>query len=295
MMNGGNGHQRFMQMNMQHKYQHQSHQAHHVQQTHHNQQNHAAQSAQVGSIGHQHNFSGGVASNPSGNFNSGGQQTGSPNEDNEDLGELIGEYWPEQQQRAAELRQATQSNHRHSRKPGAVSHTKGSLQPPSSESQRAGDGVEGHRVTMTADGDPEDWTGLDLSGQGLRSLSPRLFQGYTFLTRLFIDNNKLSALPHAIGQLRSLRHLDASRNQLKALPESIGMLVNLERLDVFDNNIRSIPFQVGHLHRLDFLGIDGNPFDEDLKEILAHQGTRALVMNMRDRTEGKFFFSPAFN
>ena len=189
------------------------------------------------------------------------------------------------------MRQAAQPTHRHSRKPGAVSHTKGSLQPPSSDSQKEGEPVERHRATITSDDDPEDWTGLDLSGQGLRSLSPRLFQNYTFLTKLFIDSNKLSSLPHAIGQLRSLRHVDASRNQLKDLPESLGMLVNLECLDLFDNNIRTVPFQIGHLHRLDFLGIDGNPFDEDLREILAHQGTKALVVHMRDRTEGVSHFS----
>lgn len=46
------------------------------------------------------------------------------------------------------------------------------------------------------------WCQLDLSGQGLVNLSPKLFH-YDFLESLYINNNKLTSIPPIIGKLRS--------------------------------------------------------------------------------------------
>lgn len=133
----------------------------------------------------------------------------------------------------------------------------------------------------------QDWDAMDLSGQGLRALSPSLFSDYMFLGKLYIDNNRLTHLHPAIGQLRNLTHLDASNNDLHDIPEEIGMLVNLKYLLLFDNNITLLPYEVGHLFKLEVLGIEGNPLDERLKEEIVQNGTKALVTTLRENNTGE--------
>ena len=284
MITSGNGHQRYMQMNIPHKYQHQSHQPHHGQHNHH-QQNHSGHPGH-NAIGHQHTFSSGMLSNSNSNYASSSIQNGSPNDDQADMPENFSENWQEQLQLAAELRQSATAAHRHSRKTGAELHSKGSVQSVTTDSQRDSEQVERNRAPTIAEDQRQDWNGLDLSGQGLRTLSACLFNNYSFLTKLFIDNNKLTVLPSGISALRNLELLQASNNQLRELPDSIGMLVKLKQLLVFDNMIHTLPCQIGHLYRLEMLGVEGNPLDEDIKDILIQQGTQALVVHIRDQTQG---------
>lgn len=128
---------------------------------------------------------------------------------------------------------------------------------------------------------------MDLSGQGLRALSPALFCDYMFLGKLFIDNNRLTRLDRSLGQLRSLIYLDASNNQLSEIPEEIGMLVNLKSLLLFNNSIHLLPNEIGYLHKLDMLGVEGNPLDEDLVGRIIQNGSKALVTHLRENMEGK--------
>ena len=99
----------------------------------------------------------------------------------------------------------------------------------------------------------QDWHGMDLSGQGLRVLAAPLFN-YTFLIELYMASNKINQLPAAVGQLRRLRHLDASNNQLMELPAELGMCVYLKNLSVFHNNIPTLPSELGSLYQLEMLG-----------------------------------------
>ena len=147
--------------------------------------------------------------------------------------------------------------------------------------------VERNRTTTKGEVRRQDWDAMDLSGQGLRALSPSLFMHYMFLGKLFIDNNKLTRLHSAVGQLRHLSHLDASNNQLMEIPAEIGMLVNLTSLLLFDNNIRLLPFEIGYLYKLETLGIEGNPLEEGLKEEIVQNGTKALVTHLRENMAGK--------
>lgn len=196
------------------------------------------------------------------------------------------EHWQQQLQMAIELRQNAQTAHRHSRKGGAKLAENVKKRVQADDPQRDGEQMEHHRATMLDDDPRQDWDGMDLSGQGLKCLSPKLFDHYVFLTKLYIDNNKISALPPSINSLRSLKHLQASNNQLRELPDTIGMLSKLEQILVFDNGIRTIPAEVGYLFRLEILGIEGNPLDEDTKDFLIQHGTQALVTHLRDSTEG---------
>ena len=232
-------------------------------------------------MGHHHTFSGGLNSNQG--FNA--PQNGALQEDQNEVGEQYPEHWQRQMQLLAESRQTTQAAHKHSRKGGAtLAVSKGSAQSQTDESSRQGEQIERNRPTIN-DEPRQDWDGLDMSGQGLRSLTTRLFHDYSFLTKLFVDNNKLTVLPYAISSLRNLTHLQASSNQLRELPDSIGMLSKLEQLLVFDNRIQTLPNELGYLFKLEMLGIEGNPLDDDTRDFLVQNGTQALVTHMRDNTE----------
>jgi CCR4-NOT transcription complex subunit 6 len=133
----------------------------------------------------------------------------------------------------------------------------------------------------------QDWTNMDLSGQGLRVLSPALFN-YNFLTEIYVASNKLTQLPAAIGQLRALRHLDASNNQLKDLPPELGMCVFLKNLLLFDNQLTTLPNELGSLHQLDMLGIEGNRgMDPEIRTEIMEKGTKALIHQLRENAPGK--------
>lgn len=152
---------------------------------------------------------------------------------------------------------------------------------------------EGRNRTTNDDNDKDDtqiWKALDLGGQNLKVLSPVLFD-YTFLTKLYLNFNKLTFLPPSIGKLRNLRELDLSLNELRTLPPEIGMLVNLRELLLFDNNIETLPYEMGSLYQLEILGIEGNSnLDDQLKSIIVEHGTTELVKYLREQAPGELYF-----
>ena len=75
----------------------------------------------------------------------------------------------------------------------------------------------------------------------LRSLPRSVFSLSSSLTILQIDNNSLTELPSAIGQLRKLTTLTASHNKLASIPESLARLTMLEELDLSNNQLSTIP------------------------------------------------------
>ena len=222
--------------------------------------------------------------NASQTFNS-VMQSGSLNDDPSEIDENLPEHWQQQLHVLAEYRQLGLQSHKHSRKGAATLAIRPSTHNQTDDS--AAEPVERNRAAAIQEEPRQDWDGMDMSGQGLRSLSVRLFRDYSFLTRLYIDGNRLTVLPFEISSLQHLILLQASNNQIRELPESIGMLSNLEQLLVFDNQIRVLPSEIGYLFRLEMLGVEGNPLDEETKEFLIHHGTAALVAHMRDSTEGK--------
>lgn len=125
------------------------------------------------------------------------------------------------------------------------------------------------------------WCQLDLSGQGLVNLLPKLFQ-YDFLESLYLNNNKLTAVAPTISKLRGLRTLDLLHNRLAEVPAELGMCFNLRYLYLFDNNITQLPQELGNLIELLFLGIEGNPIDLKIANLLAEKGTKEVVLYLRD-------------
>ena len=151
--------------------------------------------------------------------------------------------------------------------------------------QRGEKEEERNRAGKTDEARRQDWMSLDIGGQGLRSLSLSLF-GYTFLDKLYMNGNKLTSLPAAIGRLKNLNHLDVSNNQIGELPPELGMLVNLKTLLAFDNNLQSLPHELGALYQLDVIGIEGNPLEESLKTEVMRNGTRSLITQLREQAPG---------
>ncbi|CAI5756879.1 unnamed protein product [Candida verbasci] len=126
------------------------------------------------------------------------------------------------------------------------------------------------------------WCQLDLSGQGLVNISPKLFH-YDFLESLYLNNNKLAILPSTINKLRSLRTLDLSHNRLSELPSQLGLCFNLRYLYLFDNNIKTLPNSFGNLIELLFLGVEGNPLDLNIANLISEEGTKKLIATLRDQ------------
>lgn len=125
------------------------------------------------------------------------------------------------------------------------------------------------------------WCHLDFSGQGLLNVSPKLFN-YDFLESLYLNNNKLTSIPSQIRKLRGLRVLDLSRNNIQEVPADLGLCYNLRYLYLFDNKIETLPNEFRNLVELLFLGIEGNPIDLNIANLLAEKGTKALIAHFRD-------------
>ncbi|MCI4667296.1 MAG: leucine-rich repeat domain-containing protein [Bacteroidia bacterium] len=74
---------------------------------------------------------------------------------------------------------------------------------------------------------PEDVKRLDLSGQKLKSLSPKISK-LTSLTYLDLSGNSLTDLPNSIGNLKQLDSLNLKDNNLRYIPKSLCELKNLK-------------------------------------------------------------------
>ncbi len=290
-MNGGH-HQRYMQPGLGNKYQQQSYQQHHGQQNNHHQQNHATGQG----IGHQHTFSSGTLSSatPHSAFNN--LHNGHSNNGQAVMSENFTQspLWQRQLQLAAESRQAQSQPNHHAKKDGVVS-LKSRVNHQAAVEEVLDDGEDDrNRAISNIENSRQDWNALDLSGQGLRALSRSLFM-YEFLTKLFLDDNRLPVLDPIIGQLRRLTHLDVSHNDIRDLPEEIGMLVNLKELLAFDNRLSTLPREIGNLFKLETLGIEGNPkLDDELKERIMQDGTKGLITYIRENAERKKNFFPPY-
>ncbi|KAK6873060.1 CCR4-Not complex 3'-5'-exoribonuclease subunit Ccr4 [Candida tropicalis] len=144
------------------------------------------------------------------------------------------------------------------------------------------DSMEEQRMRLKTQG-RQLWCQLDLSGQGLVNISPKLFH-YDFLESLYLNNNKLTTIPPSIKKLRSLRTLDISHNRISELPEELGLCFNLRYLYIFDNNIKTLPYSFGNLIELLFIGIEGNPLDPKFSNLISEKGTKELISTLRDQT-----------
>ncbi|KAG6820282.1 hypothetical protein H0H93_002894 [Arthromyces matolae] len=131
---------------------------------------------------------------------------------------------------------------------------------------------------------PENsWSSLDMGGVNIKHIpaTSGLFS-FTFLINLYLNHNALSTVPPQLAKLRHLELLDLSANHLSTLPPELGMLTGLKEFYLFDNQITTIPHEFGTLHQLKTLGVEGNPLDASLKQLVQKDGTPALISYLRD-------------
>lgn len=295
-VNGGH-HQRYVQQGLGNKYQQQqqqppSYQQQHGQQSHHHQHNHISGP----SMGHQHNSSSGTVFNGNSQNNFNNLHNSHTNHGQTGLHDNSAQnpHWQHQLQLAEKSRESRTTPNYHAKQDGVVS-LKSKVVELTSASEILEEGDE-ERTQAVTHGEiaRQDWNALDLSGQGLKTITGSLFR-YDFLTKLYLDHNHLLNLGPAIGQLRKLTHLDISHNQISELPEEIGMLVNLKELLLFGNGLQTLPAEVGNLFKLETLGIDGNPLDSSLRERIMRDGTKGLISHIRETADGKILLPVTFD
>ena len=78
------------------------------------------------------------------------------------------------------------------------------------------------------------------------------------LTVLCVNNNHLKTLPHSIGRLIELTNLNLHGNQLTVLPSSIGKLINLTYLYLSNNRLTTLPDSINNLSSLTHLSLHNN-------------------------------------
>jgi CCR4-NOT transcription complex subunit 6 len=61
----------------------------------------------------------------------------------------------------------------------------------------------------------------------------------------------------------------------------------MKQLLAFDNQIRTLPNELGALFQLDMLGIEGNPLDPGMRQVIMEQGTKELIKRLREEAPGK--------
>lgn len=124
----------------------------------------------------------------------------------------------------------------------------------------------------------EKIVGLDLSFQGLKSLSNSLFL-LSSIRELLLNNNELEIIPHDICKLRCLEKLNLAHNKLKSIPPTLGRLVGLRELHLNDNLITTVPMEMGSLYNLETLNLGGNPL---ISPFNGHLRDRTMISFCRE-------------
>lgn len=274
--------------NYQHPTTHQQYSQHHA----NIQQDHNAHTNNGGILGHHTTFSSGLLSSTTPNFTPSNLQNGHSGTTRGGQAQQITEHWAKQlelhkeSERAHALMAEGQTHHYARAK---ATENRG-LIPPANQPTTEEDDITVLRMSdQSASQRRQAWHSMDLSGQGLRVLAKPLFT-YDFLKELYVASNKLTVLPPSISKLRFLEYLDASNNQLQDLPPELGICVFLRQLLLFDNRITTLPNELGYLFKLEMLGIEGNPLDPALKEVIMEKGTKELIEQLLESAPGMDFF-----
>nr|CAG8435066.1 7323_t:CDS:2 [Entrophospora candida] len=185
-------------------------------------------------------------------------------------------HW-QQQLNYAQLSRRSSSPHHHARKAAVAA--------------RNNNNIGSSAIAITDPNNPNKppingfLTKRDINGGvRLKNISRELFQ-YNFLTTLYIGYNDLTHISPEIGKLKNLILLDISGNKLAILPPELGMLTSLKNLLLFDNMIVTLPFELGTLYQLEILGLEGNPINDTIKNLLQKEGTSSVISFLRDNCQ----------
>lgn len=106
------------------------------------------------------------------------------------------------------------------------------------------------------------WYGLDLRNQGMKNISPNLFDN-TFIYELNLENNKLENLPCYIKKLKNLEILNINNNRIKSIPPELGKLTNLKEVYANNNLIKTLPTEIGTLYNCTKFELDNNRLSDE--------------------------------
>ncbi|XP_022208798.1 leucine-rich repeat-containing protein 20 isoform X2 [Drosophila obscura] len=80
----------------------------------------------------------------------------------------------------------------------------------------------------------------NLSGNDLKSITPKFTQKFSAITDLNLSSNNLTRLPDELANMTGLAKLNISKNSFIVLPQVIFKLESLTHLDAQDNKIFEI-------------------------------------------------------
>lgn len=121
---------------------------------------------------------------------------------------------------------------------------------------------------------------LDLSGRGLTTVPPSVFDFRDLVKILSLRNNLLTgALPSQIERLVNLEVLDVSMNRMTGIPVEIGKLSKLRVLDYSDNEIDTMPQEIANLAGLKELSLAGNNYRQMPTDLLKINSLEVLDLS----------------
>ncbi len=86
----------------------------------------------------------------------------------------------------------------------------------------------------------------------------KCFDGLFSVKHIEIWNNKLTALPANIKDIKDLMHLEVNSNHINVLPPEIGKLIKLNFLDASYNKLEQLPSAISELSSLKSLYLSNN-------------------------------------
>lgn len=113
------------------------------------------------------------------------------------------------------------------------------------------------------------------------SIIPKEVLRLTELTELWFDNNAISELPTAIGDLKTLVVLSLNNNRLATLHPELCSLVNLKRLYLRGNKLEALPNLMGQLLQLEEVDCSKNRFSV-FPEVLTSPMLRLVQMDFSE-------------
>lgn len=100
----------------------------------------------------------------------------------------------------------------------------------------AGDGIKVFTSLEEALTTTEVVENLDLSGQKLKTLDPRITR-LKSLRKIILDDNNFTEIPSVLAKLPELAEIEISGNQVKAVPGFLKKMKSLRALDISNNDI----------------------------------------------------------
>jgi Leucine-rich repeat (LRR) protein len=105
------------------------------------------------------------------------------------------------------------------------------------------------------------------------------------MTKLYLNDNKLTSIPDEIGNLVNLEELYLHQNKLTELPNSIGECTKLQTVDLSHNKLEALPSSMKNLKELQIVDLTGNKIAYAPEEIKRLHDKHALLHSRERRRE----------